>query len=269
MRNCTEQEPVATPPKYVGAVENAARLLRRLSERPGPAGAAALARETGLNTSTAFNILRTLVKEGLVAFDPVDKTYRPGLGLLDFSAPLLGAGQADLIHPELSRLSAEHRVMLGLWAITAAERIVLRERVISAQGIVRVDMAPGARLPAWAGAVGRCYAAARNLPREALRARYDALRWHAPPGFEAYAEQVADARRDGVARDRAELFHGLDTVAAVIPDHEGTPRFGVSAICISGQLDEAAMAGLAADLRDTAALIAARLWGAAAPRAGA
>lgn len=265
MRNSADQDAAGAGPKYVGAVENAVRILRRLSERATPAGAAAIARETGLNTSTAFNILRTLAKEGLVAFDPADKTYRLGLGMLEFSAPILGADQADLIRPELGRLSADHRTLMCLWLFTRSERMVLHDRVM-AHELVRVDIALGSRLPACAGAVGRCYAAARGFAREELRDRYADLRWNVAPGFETYADEVETARKLGFARDRGQLFHALDTVAAVIPDHRGDPRFGLSALCIAGQLDDAAMQALAQDLRDTAARIAARLFGVAARR---
>jgi DNA-binding IclR family transcriptional regulator len=262
----TEGQAAAPAPKYVGAVENAVTILRQLSEQGAPAGAAAIARATGLNVSTAFNILRTLAKEGLVAFDPADKTYRMGLGVLEFSAPLLGADQADLIRPELSRLSDDHGVLIGLWLFTRNERIVLRDRVM-ARDLVRVDMALGSRLPAWAGAVGRCYAAAMAADPQTLRRGYESVRWRRPPGFEAYAAQVEAARRDGWARDAGDLFKGLDALGAVATDHAGRPRFGISALCIPGQLAPGEEQALGHDLRGTARRISARLYGAAAARA--
>lgn len=50
-------------------------------------GATQIARETGLNVSSAFNILRTLTHEGVLSFDPATKTYRIGMGLLEVAAP--------------------------------------------------------------------------------------------------------------------------------------------------------------------------------------
>jgi DNA-binding IclR family transcriptional regulator len=251
--------------KLVGAVANAVLILRNLANGDRPAGVASIARATGLNVSTTFNILRTLSNEGLVAFDAEAKTYRIGLAVLEFSAPLLGTNQADLIHPELERLSGEHNALIGLWKITPTERIVLVDRLV-ASNVVRVDARLGSRLPAYVGAVGRCVAATRDFSREELRQRFEALRWQAAPSFEAYEQDVAAARRDGYAFDFGQLFRGLDIVASVIPDHGGQARFGISGIAIAGQMSREELEAMATAIRDSAANISAHLYGRAAER---
>lgn len=84
--------------KFVGAVENAISILRFLTHDYAASGVARIARETGINVSTTFNILRTLANEGLISMNPSTKEYSPGLGLLEFSVPLLGTNQIDLLH---------------------------------------------------------------------------------------------------------------------------------------------------------------------------
>ncbi len=246
--------------KFVGAVEHAVRILRHLANAGTAEGVAAIARETGLNVSTTFNILRTLCKEGLAVFDTKSKSYRLGLGVLEFSAAILGTNQADLIRPDLERLSDEHSVLIGLWLITRNERIVLIDRVV-ARKIVRADMELGSRLPAYVGAVGRCVAAASHFSRAELKKRFDKLRWQSAPDFETYAAEVEAARTDGYASDFGQLFQGLDIVASIIQDHEGKTRFGISGITITGQIGHDAMMTLAADIRDTAAHVSAKLFG--------
>lgn len=260
MRNSIDQP---TGGKFVGAVENAVVILRYLAHASAPLGVAPIARGTGLNVSTAFNILRTLVKERLVAFETEHKTYRIGLGVLEFSAPLLGTNQADLFRPELERLSREHRSLIGLWKITPDERIVLVERVVGAN-IVRVDMSIGSRLPAFVGAVGRCFAASRNLPMDELRERFERLRWQDPPTFEDYAADVSQAATRGYAFDLQQLFRGVDIAAAVIRDHAGSARFGLSGIVIAGQLSRSELGALAIAIRDSTQTIARSLYGRAA-----
>lgn len=250
--------------KYVGAVENAVAILRFLTHHHAPAGVAHIARETGQNVSTTFNILRTLAKEGLIAFSPATKEYRPGLGLLEFSVPLLGVNQADLLHPALEVLSGKHRALIGLWKVTPQQRIVLVDRVVEGK-VVRVDMALGSRLPAFVGAVGRCIAATRQMSRSELQRRFKALRWQNPPAFEDYWADVARARETGFAFDRGHLFQGLDIAAAVITDHEGEARFGISGIAIIGQMSEEELQALAHELKDTAARISGTLYGARRP----
>jgi hypothetical protein len=65
----------------VKPVANAIRILRLLGEVGRPVRASEVSRELSLNPSTCFNILRTLVHEGLVDFDETGKTYETGYGL--------------------------------------------------------------------------------------------------------------------------------------------------------------------------------------------
>jgi DNA-binding IclR family transcriptional regulator len=247
-------------PKIVGAVANAVAILRTMAQLSAPVGVAAIARDTGVSVSTCFNILRTLSAERLVEFDDVSKTYRIGLGVLELSLPLLGASQADLINPELERLSAVHKTLMCLWQITEGERIVLVNRVSTAK-TVRVDMSDGSRLPTFVGAVGRCYAALRNLPRAELKRQFDVLQWQAPPSFDDYVRDVEKARHDGYAFDHGQLFKGLEIVGAVVTDTNGKPRLGISGISIANQLSRKEIESLGEALRDSTDWISEVLFG--------
>lgn len=255
----------AAHPKAVGAVETGVRILRHVAQADGPEGVASIARATDTNVSTCFNILRTLAAEGLVTFDTERKTYRLGMGVLELSAPLLGADPIDLIRPDLERLAREHAALIALWNVTRNDRIVLADKVVSMR-IVHVDMAVGSRLPAHIGAVGRCVAAAQELEGDALEARFKALRWQAAPSFEDYAADVERARRDGYAFDFGQLFVGVDIAAAVVRDHAGRPRFGISGITVAGQMTREALDALARAIRDRAETIGARLYARVAER---
>ncbi|TNC06658.1 IclR family transcriptional regulator [Methylobacterium terricola] len=84
-----------------------AALLRHLGESgPGGARLSMLADATGLAAPTALRLLRALVAEDLVDFNPATKTYRLGLGLFRLAAkagnPL---GLRDLARPALLRLT--------------------------------------------------------------------------------------------------------------------------------------------------------------------
>ena len=98
--------------KLVPAVQSGTSILRHLSANGTPLGATQIARDCGLNVSSAFNILRTLSHEGLVSFDPQAKTYRLGLGLLDLAAPLLTASpvpSSPSSPPRRNRLTSRKR----------------------------------------------------------------------------------------------------------------------------------------------------------------
>lgn len=237
--------------KLVPAVQNAALILRVLAERGQPLGATQIARETGMNVSSAFNILRTLRREGLVTFDDEAKTYRVGMGLLEFVSPLLGASPANLIRPALMEIAQTHQVMIALWQITATHRVVLIDR-ITAPRIVQASIARESRLPAFAGAVGRVYAALRGFDRATTRAGYESVLWQADPGFEAYWADVQEARETRMAFDHGNLFRGLEISASLALDAEDVPRLGMSSITIAGQHDAENLVAVARALAEAA-----------------
>lgn len=237
--------------KFVPAVQNAVSIIRLLTAQGRSMGATQIARETGLNVSSAFNILRTLTHEGLLSFDPDNKTYRIGMGFMEFATPLLGANPADVIRPRLNEIAQEHRVMIALWQITETGRIVLTDR-FTAPRILHAVLARDSRLPVFAGAVGRCYAAAMGFDKAATKKGFDTVIWQDAPSFESYWADVQAARESGTASDRSQLFRGLDIVAALVRDADGVPRLGMSSITIAGQQTDESLARVASALRGAA-----------------
>lgn len=251
-------ESIQTRP--VGALVHALRILRYLAAQGRPEGVTAIARATGVNPSTCFNILRTLAAEGLASFDAATKTYRPALGLVELAVGVLGANPGDLIRPELERLAREFGVLVCLWHITGDDRTVLIERAFDPSA-TRVDLPLGKRLPAYIGGVGRVLAAYRALPEAELRRHYDSLRWQSPPpSFEAYRASVAEAGRRGYAVDLGQLYVGVDVVGAILVDAQGVARYGMSSVSLSGQMDAAARQAIGEDLAATCRRIGAQLF---------
>ncbi|WP_417839556.1 IclR family transcriptional regulator [Tritonibacter scottomollicae] len=246
--------------KLVPAVQNAMSIMRLLAAQGRPMGATQIARETDLNVSSAFNILRTLSHEGLLSFDPEAKTYRMGMGLLEFAVPLLGANPADVIRPALTAIAQDHQTMIALWQITPTERIVLTDR-FTAPDILHAVLAQNSRLPVFSGAIGRCYAASKSLTEAKTRKGFDTVRWQDPPSFESYWSDVQAARETGTAFDRGQLFRGLDIVASLARDAEGVPRLGISSITIAGQQTDESLGAIASALAEAAAQIERCLFG--------
>jgi len=239
-------------PRDVGAVVNALRILQFLASSTAPLGVAAVARGTGISTSTCFNILRTLTRARFVSFHQVAKTYTLGLAMAELAAGMVGVSHAELIRPELERLALNYETLVLLWRVTDDNHLVLIDRAHS-QAAIRVEIGVGYRLPLFAGAIGRCAAAAMRLPEAELR-------WQVPPTFAAYQAEVAQASERGWALDDGQLYRGLTTVAAVIADDQGRPRFGASGVSIAGQQAPDRLARLGDDLSNVAALVGASLF---------
>jgi len=226
--------------KEVGAVVAATRILRFLATLRRPAGVSEVARSLTLNPSTCFNILRTLVAEGLLMFDPAAKTYAPGLGMAELAAAALdGGGAVRMARPHLEALAQRFGVTMTLWLRAGTDRVVLVDRA-EGSAVVRVQMSIGQRLPMLIGALGRCMAAHAGLPQEELARRYAALRADALPPFATFLRQVTQAKRQGFAVDADNFVVGITTVSAVVCDGAARPLMAISAVDLSARTDRAA-----------------------------
>ncbi|QQN74396.1 helix-turn-helix domain-containing protein [uncultured Croceicoccus sp.] len=225
-------------------------LLRILARADPPRGVTALARAADVNPSTAFNILRTLVFENAVTFDERTKTYALSRGLLEICGGMAARSLEQEMVGDLQRIADRTTCLVGLWQSTNG-RMQLVERAV-AKSPVRLDMQIHQKLPAFAGAVGRAWAAAQGLSDEKLRDGFDEIRWDGPLDGERYIAEVQMAREAGYAIDEGALHPGIVTVAAVIVDSDGTVTHGLTASDIAHRLDRERLKELGKDLRELA-----------------
>ena len=256
-------EPNASPDKLVGALASGLAVVRYLSAASTPVGVSRIARDLGLNASTCFNLLKTLVHERLVTFDEATKTYRIGLGLVELAKGALEtASYARLVHPHLESLAATHRVTATLWHRASDERVVLVDRADN-DATMRVHMNVGQRLPVYISALGRSIAAHSGLTRIELRRHVDALRWDDPPSFDSYLRSVEEAANKGYAVDAGSYVRGVTSVSSAVLDSAGAPVMAISGTGFSAQLGRGAIKALGEDLRDRAAIVSRALSGVA------
>lgn len=252
--------PPAAPDKLVGALASGLAVLRYLSAAPSPVGVSRVARDLGLNQSTCFNLLKTLVHERLVTFDDATKTYGIGLGLVELAKGALEqASYTRLLRPHLEAVAARHRVTATLWQRSAGERVVLVDRA-DHDSTVRVHMSIGQRLPMYIAALGRCMAAHSGLAPAELRQRFASLRWDDAPSFDEYLDDLALVRRRGYAVDADHYVKGVTTVSAAVLDG-GTPVMAISAVGFSAQFTKAAVKALGEELHERAAEISRAVTG--------
>ena len=142
----------------VKPVANAIRILRYLTQTAAPERGADIARHLSINPSTCFNILRTLVAEDVIDFNPISKMYSAGLGLAKLVDQLMTQGQRiELARPFMADLAARFHVTVTLWRRMGTDRIVLVSSEASPTDL-RIDMPAGQRLPILMGASGRLFA---------------------------------------------------------------------------------------------------------------
>jgi DNA-binding IclR family transcriptional regulator len=141
----------------VQAVDRAAALLKAVANAPRPATVPELARSCSLNRSTAWRLLATLERQGLVERDPVTQRYSVGYAIFQIAA---GDDHDSLVrraHPVIARLAHETRATVSL---AVAKRF----------NLVYVDQVdePGALSPNWLG---------RSLPLHATSGGKAFLAW--------------------------------------------------------------------------------------------
>jgi DNA-binding IclR family transcriptional regulator len=253
---------IAPPPeKLVGALSSGLAVLRYLSASSTPVGVSRVARDLSLNSSTCFNLLKTLVHERLVTFDETTKTYAIGLGLVELAKGALEqAAYVRMIRPHLEEIARRHIVTATLWQRAEGERVLLVDRADDVS-TVRVHMSIGQRLPMYIAALGRCMAAHSGLSPAELRTRVSALRWDDGPTFDAYLADVEAVRRLGYAVDAGNYVRGVTTVSAAVLDAARRPVMAISAVGLSAQFTKAAIKALGEDLRDRAAEISRAMSG--------
>ncbi|UZG46040.1 IclR family transcriptional regulator [Caldimonas thermodepolymerans] len=240
----------ATSGVIVKPVVNAVRILRYLTHKGAPERAADIARHLGINPSTCYNILRTLVAEDVVDFNPLSKTYSAGLGLSRLVEQLVTQGQRlQMALPPMRELAARFGVTVTLWRRMGPDRIVLVHSESSPTD-VHIDMPVGQRLPILMGASGRLFVGRMNMSEDELRAAFESIRWARALSFETYLREVNRARRRGWAVDDGYFAVGVLAVAAPVCDASGDIAFTVSAVMIRGQRNDAEVEVIGEALRD-------------------
>jgi DNA-binding IclR family transcriptional regulator len=243
------------------AISRAAAVLRLLGKSNSPLTLAAIARELALVPSTCLYVLRALVAEDLVAFDPDTKRYSLEAGVLTLARQWLRRDAfADLAQPALDRLAGEFDVTAQGVQIMGLDNIVA-VAVSRAGGNLRVAAQVGSRFPALISATGRCIAAFGDYPEAQLKERFDGLHWDNPPVYAEWLAQVAMTRAQGIGLDDGNYIAGVTVLAAPVWKGSGRPSHALVTIGIGSTLKQAKLAELQAALRDAASAITRQLGG--------
>lgn len=242
------------------AISRAAAVLRLLGKSDSPLGLQPIARELGLVPSTCLYVLRALVAEELVAFDPETKRYALDAGVLTLARQWLRRDAfADLAQPVLDRLAQGFGVtMLGV-QIIGLDRIIAV--AVSQAGGFQLSVQVGSRFPALISATGRCIAAFGNYPEAQLEARFKPLRWDDPPSFAEWQEQVAQTREQGFGIDEGHYISGVTVLAAPVWKLRGRPSHALVAIGLGSALRRGGLPELQDALLSAARTLSGQLGG--------
>lgn len=218
------------------AIARAAAILRLLGKSDTPLGLQAIARNLDLVPSTCLHVLRALVTEELVAFDPDTKRYTLEVGVLSLARHWLRRNQfTDLVQPTLDRISQEFDItMLGVH-IVGLEHIVV-VAASQASNNFQISAQIGSRFPALISATGRCIAAFGKFPQDEIAERFATLRWDDAPSFNEWQQQVQQTREQGFAVDAGNYIAGVTVVAAPVWKSRDKLNYALVAIGLGSTL---------------------------------
>jgi DNA-binding IclR family transcriptional regulator len=222
-----DRKRTALEDKYlVPAVEQALRVLFRMAQAEAThMNLTEICEEVGMHKSTAFGILHTLKKYGLVQTSGRGKGYTLGPGLIALSRRFLDTLSAPkLAEPLLAELAekAGATAALGLMA----DRNVFVAAKHEGGGVLGVAMRVGHRFPLTYGCHGKAIAA--FLPEMELDSllQKEELYFHGDPsGFDRdkLNAEIGRCRQDWFAEDLEEMVPGLNAVAAPVLGPHGRP----------------------------------------------
>lgn len=241
--------------KVVGSALNALRIVRYLSQRKQPARLSDIAKELEINSSTCFNILRTLSAAGFVA--SADKTYTLGEETLRIAFRALGQWD-DLgrINAALAEFAVAHNVTVILWRVEDGDLVSIAAANPPAS-MVTIRSEPGRRIPLLSGSMGRVIGSFAGLPEAKLREAFARIDWQ-DFDWERFQADVRATKARGFAMERSNFLRGMHALAAPVPRGDRKLERIVSVFALAHDLPEARMEDLGLELMQFARALAPR-----------
>lgn len=218
----------------IQSVERALSLLDRIADHPEKEHSLTeLTTFLGVDKSSAFRLLSTLMAHDLVRQDEGRKTYRLGFGIFSLAAALRSQTKiTELASPFLKRLALATKENAHL-AVRSGTSAVFVDRERASKTIAaNTDIGDAEEL--YCTAVGKCLIS--RLDAQALRlllAGAELVRYteNTIVDLDALAAELASVRARGYALDAEEYERNVVCLAAPVVDFEGVV---LAAIGISG-----------------------------------
>ncbi len=218
-----------TAPEGTQAVIRALGLLKAFSRAQPEQSLAELSGATGLAKTTAHRLLAALESEGLIARNPLTRSFRLGPAALALGIQALVSNDLRaVVEPEL-RVLAEHTGETATLEVPLeATMLILAE--VSGRHLVTVAAELGTRWPIHATSTGKAYLAALSADqrRTILAPPLAALTPATIVDVEELERELERVRKLGYATASDEIEAGASAVGAVLKNALGKPVGGIS-----------------------------------------
>lgn len=217
--------------RLINSLSRGVEILRLLSESAGPLGVTDVAERLSVDPSTAYRLLVTLERGGLVAQELDSRKYAIGYGVLAIANGLLRRmSVVNAADPFLRSIAAERGESVHVAVLDGARAVFVARQ--AGAGILRVETTVGSSEPAYCTAVGKALLCEHS--EEDLRRIYaEPMTRYTPATITSIADLAVELQRvtrNGFAYDDEELHPGVRCVACPIRDYRGRviAAFGIS-----------------------------------------
>lgn len=216
---------------WVPALERADLILKALGDHPGEYKMSDLCRETGINKSSMFSLLRTMEELEWISKEPEERyAVGPGISGYGQQLPKGGYNLVELFFQKVDAGIAELGETFQLSVLEGTDIIYLAKQ--EGPSLVKIDSTPGMRFPAYATAMGKVMLA--GLPEAELTDRLQgvllqSLTPNTLTDWNKLSMELGQIRQQGYALDEEEVIQGICCVAAPVRNHEGQVIAAVSA----------------------------------------
>ncbi len=211
----------------IQSVDRAIEILRCF-EKNEELGVTEIGKMVDLHKSTAFNLISTLEKAGLLAKDEGASKYKLGSELFRLGT-FVNSNLRKMCRPYLEKLVAEYSETVNLVARNG-DMVIYLEKIESPHSM-RISTDEGSKLPLHSTAVGKSIMA--TLPEEEILKVIGEIEFckfteNTISGADELLIQIRDIKGKGYAEDIQEYEIGLTCVAASIKDHTGVASYAIS-----------------------------------------
>lgn len=248
------------------SVVRALRVLRAFSDARPDWTLADLSRDLGLSKPTAFRLLVTLERDGLVVRQEVAGSYRLGPAAIELGARAQRANTvASAARPELEALTRATGETSSVETLAGDESLILDE--VQGGHLIGTSPSVGTRWPAHATSTGKVLLAAamqqdRELVRRMARRSGGRLRRLTPCTIRSASRLTTELSRvavQGYATAIGELEAGYVALGAPVRRHDGVVVAAISLGGPSTRFTDTRLPGLIRAVRESAARISQRL----------
>lgn len=237
--------------KRVPAIEKCFAIMELLAQSQEPMGISSISGSLGLNKSTVFNILHTLVELDVLEYHPDGKF---GFGTRFYMLGEMTGKRSALIqtaHPYLQAINEKTKLSAFL-GLRSDLHSILIDKVDSAYGI-KVSSEIGMRMPPLAGAgIKAMLSQLSDQEIDEILARTE-LKRYTPSSITrktAYKKEILEVRKEGIAYDREEYIEGMIAFAIPVGLNRKDLQAAIWAVGLTRQVPESSIQELAQMLKE-------------------